>query len=279
MAAAHAAPVLTRNQQQLTVIDRRFSGLPEISHGGYVAGVLASALAGDSAEVRMRRPVPPGRRLSVERADNERVELRDGEQLLAEGVAAELALDVPAPLSLAEAEAASMRHPGLHGHPFPGCFGCGTERHAGDGLRIFPGPVAGRKLVAAPWTPAAGDADAQGHVPGELVWAALDCPQLWSLMVHAPATPDRVVTAALATRLERPVVAGEPHVVIAWPIGREGRKWLAGAALFAPDGELCAVGRQTAAAVTGWGIPLGRDRWGAADDDDTTTRGGRSDYV
>jgi hypothetical protein len=30
-----------------------------------------------------------------------------------------------------------------------------------------------------------------GRVPGELVWAALDCPQLWSLMVHVPAsTPD-----------------------------------------------------------------------------------------
>ena len=138
---------------------------------------------------------------------------------------------------------------------------CGPERAVGDGLRIFPGPVAGRRLVAAPWVPTADDT---GRVPDELVWAALDCPQLWSLMVHVPAsTPDLVVTAAMATRIAQPVVPGEPHVVIGWPIGREGRKWHAGAAIFGPHGELCAVGRQTAAAVAGWGIPLGRDRWGA----------------
>jgi hypothetical protein len=275
MAAAHAAPVLTCNQQQLTVIDPRFCGLPEIAHGGYVAGVIAAALGGASTEVRLRRPVPPGRHLSLERADPELVELRDGEALLADGAPAELSLDVPPPVTLEEAKAASMRFPGLHGHLFPGCFGCGPARGAGDGLRMFAGPVAGRRLVAAPWVPAAEAADAAGQVPGELVWAALDCPQLWSLMLHVPAaTPDRVVTAALATRLEQPVVAGEPHVLIAWPIGRDGRTWLAGAALFGPGGELCAVGRQTAA-IAGWGVPLGRARWGQVMTQ--TTRGDSSD--
>ena len=68
----------------------------------------------------------------------------------------------------------------------------------------------------------------------------------------------------LETRLEHRSRAGEPHVVIGWPIGRDGRRWLAGAAIFGPDGELCAAGRQTAAVVGGWGVPLGRDRWGAA---------------
>ena len=92
----------------------------------------------------------------------------------------------------------------------------------------------------------------------------MDCTQLWALMLHAPAaTPDRVVTAALAGRVDRPIQAGEPHVVIGWPIGREGRKWSAGAAVFGPDGRLCVVGLQTAAVVTGWGVPLGRDHWAA----------------
>ena len=44
--------------------------------------------------------------------------------------------------------------PGLTSHPFPTCFACGTDREPGDGLRIFPGPVAGRAgrrdLDAAP---------------------------------------------------------------------------------------------------------------------------------
>ena len=100
-------------------------------------------------------------------------------------------------------------------------------------------------------------------MPGEVVWAALDCPQLWALILHVPsATPDRVVTARLATRLDAPVRAGAPHVVMAWPIGREGRTWVAGAALIGPDGEVCAVGRQDAA-ITSWGLPLGRAHWPA----------------
>src|SRR5215212_3129333 len=253
--------MLTHSEEHPTLIDPRFVGLPDIAHGGYISGLLGGALGGHTAEVRLKRPVPPGRRLELRRANGELVELRDGDTLLAEARPAQLDVDVPAPISLAEAEAASTRFPGFHHHLFPGCLVCGPESTVGDGLRIFPGPVAGRRLVAAPWVPSADD---NGQVRGELVWAALDCPQLWSLMVHVPAsTPDLVVTAAMATRMGQPVVAGEPHVVVGWPIGREGRNWLAGAAIFGPRGELCAVGRQTAAVAAGWGIPLGRDRWGA----------------
>jgi hypothetical protein len=250
-------------QERQVVIDRRFDGMPEIAHGGYLAGVLAATLGEASAEIRLRRPVPTDRRLSLARAEAEVVELRDGEVLLAEGAPAELSLDVPLPVTLAEAERSSRGFAGFHSHPFPDCLVCGTARPASDGLRIFPGPVAGRRLVAASWVPAPAFADGAGHVPSELVWAALDCPQLWSLMVHVPAaSPDLVVTAALTTRLGHPVLAAEPHVVIGWPIGRNGRTWLAGAAVIGPGGELRAVGRQTAA-ITTWGVPLGRNRWAA----------------
>jgi hypothetical protein len=221
---------------------------------------LAGTLGGDGAEVRLRRPVPPARRLHVRNVARHLVELGDRDGVLAEGRPAELELDVPPPVSLADAAAASDRFPGHDHHLFPRCFVCGPARAAGDGLRVFPGPVAGRRLVAAPWVP---DADPSGEVPAELVWAVLDCPQLWSLMVHVPAsTPDMVVTSRMAGRTVRPVVAGEPHVVIGWPIGRDGRKWIAGAAIFGPEGDLRVMGRQTAALVEGWGIPLGRDRWG-----------------
>jgi hypothetical protein len=243
-------------QREQTVVESRFCGLPDVAHGGYVAGVMATVLGAAEAEIRLHRPVRPGRALDLARADDEAVELRDGDTLLARAARTELPLDVPAPVALAHAEAASKAFLGRHRHLFPGCFVCGTDRAAGDGLRIFPGPVDGRRLVAAPWVP-----PGEGVVPDELVWAAFDCSQLWSLVAHAPAdTTARIVTAALATRIERPVVAGEPHVVVAWPIGGDERTWVAGAALFGPGGELCAAGRQTAAVAT-WGVPLSRSRW------------------
>jgi hypothetical protein len=244
------------------VIEAAYAGLPGIAHGGYVAGLLTAALGADSTRVRLRRPVPTTGSLHLERPDAARVQLHDGAGALADGVAADILLAVPEPVSAREARAASERFPGLVRHLFPACVCCGPAHP--DGLRVFCGPVEGRRLVAAHWVPPARHACADGALPDELVCAALDCPQLWALMLHAPAaTADRVVTSVLETRLERPVAAGEPHVVIGWPIGRDGRRWLAGAAIFGPDGELCAAGRQTAAVVDGWGVPLGRDRWAA----------------
>ena len=242
------------------VIDAAYAGLPGMAHGGYVAGVLTAALAADSSRIRLRRPVPPAQALRLERPRRSQVELHGEAGLLADGADAEVLIDVPERVTPAEALAASRRFPGTAHHPFPGCMCCGPAHPRG--LRVFPGPVSGRGVVATLWVPAAELADGRGHLPRELVCAALDCPQLWALMVHVPATTaDRVVTAVLETRLDDRVVAGEPHVVMGWPIGRDGRRWLAGAAIFGPGGALCAVGRQTAAVVGGWGVPLGRDRW------------------
>ena len=245
------------------LIDAAYAGLPELAHGGYVAGVLTAALGADSTRVRLRRPVPVDRPLRIERPGPGHAELHDGDGLLAEGVAAEVLLHLPAPVGRAEAAAATARFPDAAHHPFPTCLVCGTA-HAGA-LGIFPGPVSGRAMVAASWTPAARHARPDGALPLELVSAALDCPQIWALMVHAePASSERVVTSELEARFERPVRAGEPHVVIGWPMGRDGRRRLAGAAILGPDGQLCAAGRQTAVAVSGWGVPLGRDHWSAA---------------
>ena len=251
--------MFTRSEDQLVVIDHRHEGMPGIAHGGYLGGVLSAALGGGAAEVRLRRPVPAGRPLTLD-ASPGAAELRDGETVLARGRPAELDLDVPLPASFAEAEAAAHHFHGFHAHPFPGCLVCGVERAAGDGLRIFPGPVAGRQLVAAPWVPDPGLAGEDGNVRPELLWAALDCIELWALISHMPPdTPDRVVTASLTARIEGAVVAGEPHVVIGWPMGPDGRGWLAGAAILGPDGEPRVIGRQATVSVAGWGVPLGRD--------------------
>ena len=249
----------TRTSAGPLVIDAAYAGLPDLAHGGYVAGLLTGALAADSSRVRLRRPILPAQALRLERPRPGEVELYGDAGLLADGVAADVLLDLPAPVAPAEARAAARRFPGRARHPFPHCLACGPAHPRG--LHVFPGPVTGRSLVAALWVPPVALAGADGHLPPELVAAALDCPQLWALMVHAPPeSTDRVVTAVLETRLEQPVAAGEPHVVMGWPIGRDGRRWLAGAAILGPDGAVRAAGRQTAAVVAGWGVPLGRDR-------------------
>jgi len=255
--AEHDPAMPIRQQDQTLVFAPRFEGLPEVAHGGYLAGVMATALGAEGVEVRLRRPAPTGRRLSLERCDQRGAALRDGETVLALATPAAPEIAVPPPVSAAEARAAAKRFLGREGHPIPRCLVCGTARAAGDGLRIFPGPVAGRRLVAAPWTPGEECVGADGGVAPELASAALDCTQLWALIAHAPAgTKERAVTSELQLRLLAPPRAGAPHVVIGWPIERGRRAWLAGAAVLGPDGEVCLAGLQRAA-ITDWGVPLG----------------------
>jgi hypothetical protein len=214
-------------------IDARYNGPPGSANGGYTCGVVA-ALVGGPAEVTLRRPPPLGRPLEVDRADG-RVALLDGGELVAEGVPAEIELDVPAPVSFAEAERASAAYPGFVEHPFPTCFVCGPGRPADDGLRIFPGPVAGRELVASPWVAPAARA--------ELVWAALDCPGGFAAGLGTER--GEMVLGRLGARIERAPEAGERCIVVAWPLGEDGRKVYAGTALFAEEGELLGRARAT----------------------------------
>lgn len=189
----------------------------------------------------LRRPVPLERKLDVQRRGGA-VALMDGGELVAEAEAAELALDVPAPVALADAEDAATRFPYLEGHAFPACFGCGPQREPGDGLRIFAGPLDGREDVfAAPWTPDESLADDEGAVRGEFVWAALDCSG--GCRVANPRSTPPVVLGRLTARVERTVAAGRPHVVVAWPLATEGRKREAGTAVYTAGGELAALAR------------------------------------
>lgn len=228
--------------EQVT-IDRRFRGPPESGHGGYVCGVVAG-LIGDTAEVTLRRPPPLDRPLQVVRLDGGAVALRDSETVIAEAVPASLEIDPPAPVSFTEAEVASRSYIGFREHVFPTCFGCGPKRAEGDGLRIFPGRIKGRDVVAAPWTPDASLAGEAGTVRPEFVWAVLDCPGAWT--PFADLTEVRLsMLGRLAARLIAPVRPGERCVVIGWPLGEDGRKLYSGTALFSHDGDLRAVARST----------------------------------
>ena len=217
------------------VVAARFNGPRDSGNGGYTCGLVAAATGLARPEVTLRRPPPLDTPLRVEGG-----EVYDGEHLVAS--AADLpdgAGDVTPPEfpGYDAARAAQARYAGLRDHPFPTCYVCGPARD--DGLRIFPGPV-GDGHVAATWTPRAG---AEGTVPDEEVWAALDCPGAWGLIQTEEAP---IVLGRLAVRIDRTVHPGQPHVVTGWRAApRDGRKHYAGSALYDAAGTLLATGRAT----------------------------------
>ena len=213
------------------VIAPRFNGPAGSANGGYTCGLVAGFVDG-GAEVTLRRPPPLGRPLSVEE-DGGRVVLRDGEAVVAEAVPAELELEVPAAPGFEEATEASSRYPGFEEHAFPACFVCGPDREPGDGLRIFAGPL-GNGLFACPWMPT--------EVERTIVWAALDCPG-----AIAVGFPDRGETllGRFAVRIDELPAVGERCVIVAWPLGEDGRKLYAGTALYGEGGRPLARARAT----------------------------------
>lgn len=225
-------------------IPPRYNGPPHSSNGGYACGRAAALLGDVPAEVSLRRPPPLGTPLSVE-GGVDTVALRDADQVVVEARAVQtLDLDLPGSVSKAAAERARLAYPWYTGHAFPTCFVCGPERPPGDGLRIFTGRVEGQaKLFASVWTPTADLSDEAGFVRPEIVWAALDCPSAVPAAELAGEQPATAVLARLTAQLERPVPAGEPHVVLSWPLGREGRKREAASAILAGEGEVCARAR------------------------------------
>ena len=226
-------------------IAQRFHGPPDSGNGGYVCGMLAHHVEG-SAEVRLRVPPPLERSLAITRLPRGGAVLTDGETVVAQARPAVVDADVPAPPTVAEADAASRDFRGFRDHWFPGCFVCGPERAPGDGLRIFPGPLATPHHVACTWTPHASLGDADGRVPRELLWAALDC---GGAFTHDIPPGKAVVLGMLAAELTGTTVVGEPLVMLAWPLGVDGRKHFAGTALFTSDGVLRGRARATWVAV------------------------------
>jgi hypothetical protein len=186
------------------VIPSRFCGPPGSGNGGYVCGRIAAYVDGP-VTVTLRRPPPLATPMAVERAGCAR----------------------------------------YYTDPvFPGCFVCGMGRGPGDGLRIFPGPVTGRALWAAPWTPDPSVADADGRVRPEVVWAALDCPSGIAAAEAAGLARDTaILLGRMTANLAVLPVAGDQCRVIAWPGGRDGRKHTAGSALLGPGGKVLAAAR------------------------------------
>src|SRR5437879_6122026 len=128
------------------VIAPTFEGPPGSAHGGYACGTIARYLTSD-AEITLRKPVPlgAGLRLAPYQAG---AGLYHGDDLVADGTSTRLEDRTPQAPTFAEALSATAAFPGLRFHPYPQCLGCGTGRTDALALRIFPGPLVARDLVA-----------------------------------------------------------------------------------------------------------------------------------
>jgi hypothetical protein len=222
----------------------QFRGPPNSANGGYACGVMAGAIDGAFTAV-LRAPPPLDTPMVMVRDDaGVRLESEAGDLIGAARRADGDAIPAP-PLvpTLAAAIAAGRGFPGLRGPFHPVCFCCGDKVEEGVGLRVFVGQLAGAAagVVAGAWTPNPVFADAEGVVPAEVVWAALDCPGVVSWVVTGGG--HGMLGTMTGEMIRRPAV-GEACIVLAWPIERSGRKLISGTALFTPDGELLAKSHQ-----------------------------------
>ncbi len=213
------------------VLPYRFRGPLTSANGGYACGRLAAFVDTDEVEVTLRLPPPLERPLAVE-LDNDAVRLLDGAALVAEARPAPVDVEPPAPVSVHDAEEARKRHIRDSSPDFRECYVCGVRE---DGLEISVGTVVGREpLHASPI--------ALPQSTAELVWAAIDCPGAYAVGAEGRG---EVVLGRMTARVSRVPGAGEQSVVASWPLGEDGRKLFAGTVLFAEDGELLALARQT----------------------------------
>jgi len=225
-------------------VAQQFCGPPNSANGGYACGLMGRYIEGPSTAI-LRAPPPLNTPLILTAdAGSARIETEAGE-LIAEARDAGDAVLPPPPASpgLEAARLAASGFPGFSRPFHPICFTCGDQLEEGFGLRAFTGQLAGAPdgVVAGVWTPNPVFADEDGLTRAEVVWAALDCPGSVAWVVSGAGGGLLVtMTCEVACRPR----AGEPCVIVAWPLERSGRKLIAGTALYAADGELLARSHQ-----------------------------------
>jgi hypothetical protein len=234
------------------VIADRFRGPARSGNGGYTAGALAALAPADwtAITVRLSQPPPLDVAMTVARGEERVTASYDGSEVARATAADHDPQPVP-PVDVEVARAAEAAYPGLSSHPFPTCFVCGTGREPGDGLRIFPGPVADGR-VAATWTPApsvAGDwheyREATREVGHAVSWAALDCTGGWAADIGARL----MVLGTMTARLWSLPAVGVEHVVVGEARGESGRKRMSATSLYDPSGRLVGAAEQVWIAV------------------------------
>lgn len=222
-------------------VPRRFNGPPRSGNGGWTSGAIAQTLPGRSLDqaitVSLRQPPPLDTPMPLTETSTGSVASHHGRPVVEARFAERAPVPVP-PVPVMAAAAAEAHYPGLHRHPFPTCFVCGPQRRPGDGLRIFPGPVAPEGAgdsddrvaqVAATWTPY------ETSVP--ITWAALDCVGGWASDIDERP----MVLGTITLRVHRLPTTAERYVVVGAVRRTEGRKTFTGATLYDPVGEVVAT--------------------------------------
>jgi hypothetical protein len=211
-------------------------GPPDTANGGWVCGTAAAHLGPGPVEVTLHAPTPLDEPLTLGARDDRATLSRHG-RLLVEAVRSSVPLRPVEPVAWDAAVAASSRFVGHHDHPFPGCFVCGTQRGAADGLGVFPGRVDGTHgRFAAVVTPHPALAGPDGRLSPATVWAMLDCPTGWANMAPGAIAVLGRLRAEVRV-LPRP---GEPLLVVAESVGRDGRKAFGRASLYDRAGRVLA---------------------------------------
>ena len=215
------------------IIAGQFNGPPNSGHGGYVAGAFADLVEG-TAEVTLRSPPPLNRPMTVSRrGTNIYVSIAD--KLVGEVRPGKLGLSIPNCPDRGLVSLAKTRFTEFKKDDFEQCFGCGAARNEGDGLRLLTGPIEGSQIVATHWEPHEKFADANGNIPTRILWSALDCPGVWSIIRDSGVI---MLLGRLTAQVDLDLLAGTRCTVIGWPIGREGRKALAGTAIYDDQGKI-----------------------------------------
>lgn len=239
-------------------LTKQFVGPPALGNGGFVVGHMARALAsGDVVgagpiEVTLRAPVPIDIALRFQFSDEGGVALMNGEDVLATAKRTELDLDMLEPPSADAARAlrpsSLSLKPGFHQQlgarigVHPVCFCCGAEPEEGYGLRVFPSVVEGRDDVTALWTPHDNFAGENGLVGPEMIGAAIDCPGAFAFLENDQRAG---LLGRMSVEFVKELKAGDETRIVGWRMETDGRKMIAGTAIFDSDGDLVAKAKQT----------------------------------
>ncbi len=234
--------------REFVSIPNRFRGPANSGQGGYSAGLAASFVDG-TAHVRLRRPPPLDRRLSVDTTP-EGASVLDGEAVVL--VATRSDLDVFPPVDPRQLAAIFERgpQPAPSWHMAPTCFVCGTP----ESLGMHPTRIEEIGVWATAWTPQhlAGESELEP----EIVWALLDCPAGWATTDSQ--RPERSFFPALVemtVEIAHPVPLGQPVAILGWMTSEGERRIDCESAIMDRTGTVLASASLSQAVVQAdWGV-------------------------
>lgn len=233
-------------------IDSVYNGPVNCGNGGYISGLLASYIEGDT-EVRINATFPVETPLQVEDHDDGIGVYLDG-KLLGSARPIKLELSIPPPVDLATAQAAGQHFNFIHSSDPKGCYVCSPTRSEENGLRVFCGAInpmdcgnadaLEQNIVAALWRPNERLGNDGGKVDNIYVWSALDCPSAYAIKAAEPEAGLQLLGTCSGS-IKTPLNTGEDYILTSWKVEpNKGRKRIMGVALHSKDGELMACARQ-----------------------------------